>query len=87
MKSHDYWETNGTHNGQPVYCPVNAIGDCPYCDRTGLCHMGMPFEDCDDFACFFESWEDWEGVDNEEGPEDFSEQEIQWAKDTYGYPG
>lgn len=54
------FETNGMHNGEPVYCPVNGW-DCPYYGK-GLCHIKDPIEDCDDFASHFESWEDWEAL-------------------------
>lgn len=56
------WETDGTRNGTPVYCTVNGL-DCPYYDE-GLCHIADPIADCDDFAAFFESWEDWESCDD-----------------------
>ena len=56
------WETDGTRNGTPVYCTVNGL-DCPYYGE-GLCHIADPIADCDDFAAFFESWEDWESCDN-----------------------
>lgn len=73
------WETNGMHNGEPVYCPVNAHGDCPYCDKNNICHISDPVEECDDFNYFFESWEEWENADDvdEDAPEDFSEEEIE----------
>ena len=29
MKNWKEYQTNGLHNGQPIYCPVNAYGDCP----------------------------------------------------------
>ena len=51
-------ESNGQHNGEPVYCTVNGI-DCPYYDK-GICYIADPVEDCDDFAAFFETWEEWE---------------------------
>lgn len=57
----------GTYNGEITYCTVNAYGDCPYCDKNGVCHIDDPIEDCDDFAMFFESWEDWVALDEEEG--------------------
>lgn len=53
-------ETNGMHNGDPIFCPVNAYGDCPYCDQCNICHVADPFEDCDDFSYFFDDWFDWE---------------------------
>ena len=49
----------GTYNGEVTYCPVNACGDCPYCDRDCVCHIDDPMVDCDDWACFYEDWEDW----------------------------
>ena len=82
------WETNGMHNGSPIYCPVNAYGDCPYCDQCNICHIHDPIEDCDDFGSFFESWFDWECADEmaETDPDNsFAEQEIQWAREKYGY--
>jgi hypothetical protein len=55
---------NGFHNDQPVYCPVNCQdeNDCPYA-RMGLCGLETAPDDCDDFAAFFPSWEDWEGAE------------------------
>lgn len=55
------FETDGTHKGQTVYCPVNGW-DCPYCDKNNVCHVADPMEDCDDFAACFDSWEDWESL-------------------------
>jgi len=53
----------GTYKGMPTYCTVNAW-DCPYFkwDEKGYgrCHIDDPVADCDDFASFFESWEEWE---------------------------
>lgn len=51
-------ETNGKHNGETVYCPVNGT-DCPYYEN-GICYIANPIEECDDFGSFYESWEDWE---------------------------
>ena len=56
----------GTYNGEITYCPVNGW-DCPYFEngegsRCGVCHIDDPIEDCDDFACAFRSWEDWESL-------------------------
>lgn len=48
----------GTYNGEPTYCTVNAY-DCPYCDKCGICHIDDPIADCDDFAAFFEDWDEW----------------------------
>ena len=40
-------------------CPVEAIGDCPYCDRQGYCHLEHPKLDCDDYyAAEEEEFED-----------------------------
>lgn len=55
-------ETNATHEDENVFCPVNAYGNCPYCDQCNLCHIGDPMEDCDEFAWFFDSWLDWESL-------------------------
>ena len=56
-------ETNGFRNGQPVFCPVNCQNenDCPYC-KNGCCCLANPSEDCEDFAIFFSSWEEWDAV-------------------------
>lgn len=73
------WETDGTRDGYPVFCPVNAGSDCPYCDKENKCHIADPVKDCDDFSYFFENWIDWlesEDVDPD-APEDFSEEEIE----------
>ena len=51
-------ETNGTHKGETVFCPVN-IWDCPYY-KDGICYVADPIEDCDDFGFVFGSWEEWE---------------------------
>lgn len=56
------WETDGIRNGKPIYCPVNAFGDCPYCDGKLICHIGDPIEDCSDFTAFWESWEEYDEV-------------------------
>lgn len=53
-------KTNATHEGEDVFCPVNAYGDCPYCDQCNLCHIDDPIENCDDFACLFGNWLYWE---------------------------
>lgn len=74
----------GTYNGDYTYCTVNAYGDCPYCDQCGICHIDDPIEDCDDFAAFFENWDEWLDCDDidPDAPED---DEIIWAGDVYGY--
>lgn len=51
-------ETNGTHNGETVFCPINGW-DCPYYE-DGICYVADPIEDCDDFGFVFGSWEEWE---------------------------
>lgn len=53
-------ESNGTRNGSPIYCPVNGW-DCPYF-KSGICYIADPITECDDFATFFESWEDWDNT-------------------------
>ena len=67
------WETDGYRNGDPIYCPVNAYGECPYCDQCNMCHVADPIEDCDDFASFFDSWDDWIKADDvdPDAPTDF----------------
>ena len=56
------WETDGARNGYTIFCPVDAYGDCPYCDHEGICHIADPVEECDDFGAYFESWEEYENV-------------------------
>lgn len=63
MENWKEYQTDGLHNGQPIYCPVNAYGDCPYCDEKGVCRINDPIEECSDFGAFFESWEDWEELE------------------------
>lgn len=77
----------GTYNSDITYCPVNAYGDCPYCDQCGICHIEDPVMDCDDFASFFPTWEDWLAADDvdPDAPTDFSGDEIRWAGDVFGY--
>lgn len=81
------WETDGYHNDKAIYCPVNAYGDCPYCDQCNMCHIADPIEDCGDFAEFFDNWDEWEwsGFVVPDAPTDFSADEIRWAGDVYGY--
>ena len=71
---------NGTCNGETTYCPVNAYGDCPYCDQCNICHIDDPLEDCDDWQMFWRSWDEWFMIDDT-APED----DIHWAGDVYGY--
>lgn len=61
----------GTYNGETTYCTVNAYGECPYCDQCNVCHIDDPMKDCDDFAAFFDSWDEWLSLDdipNDEPP-------------------
>ena len=53
------YESDGTHNGETIYCPVNAW-DCPYCGENNICYIFDPMTGCDDFFSVFESWEEWE---------------------------
>ena len=53
-------ESNGLHNGEPIYCPCNGW-DCPYYEKK-ICYIRDPMEDCDDWAAFWESWEEWENA-------------------------
>lgn len=66
---------NGTFNGDYTYCPVNAYGDCPYCDQCNVCHIADPMEECDDWGCFWDSWEDWLNADDvdPDAPTDFAD--------------
>lgn len=61
-RARDAWA--GTYKTQTTYCPVNAHGDCPYCDKHGICHIEDPFADCDDWcaACGVEDWDEWEAL-------------------------
>ena len=59
------WETDGTRDGKPIYCPSNDF-DCPYYGK-GLCHIAEPEEECDEF-CFVppddeEAYDDYDDVD------------------------
>jgi len=74
----------GTYNGEFTYCPVNGY-DCPYCDKNCVCHIDDPCKDCDDFNFFFPTWADWEGAEEADGPDDFSEEEIEWMMEHAGY--
>lgn len=78
---------NGTYNGDTTYCPVNAYGDCPYCDQCNVCHIADPMEECDDWGIFWSDWDEWVRADdtNPDAPDDFAEDEIKWAGDVYGY--
>lgn len=53
----------GTYNTATTFCPVNAYGECPYCDQCNICHIENPQLDCDDWQVFFDSWAEWEALD------------------------
>jgi len=77
---------NGTYNGDTTFCPVNAYGDCPYCDQCNVCHIDDPMEDCDDWASFWESWDEWLQADVVEDDRDsFADDELRFAHERYGY--
>lgn len=48
-----------------VYCPVNGW-DCPYWRKGGVCVIDNPKEDCDDYAAFWNGWDDEDEDDNED---------------------
>ena len=77
----------GTYNGDTTYCPVNAYGDCPYCDQCNVCHVDDPQEDCTDWQAFWESWNEWitSDVVDPDAPTDFANEEIEWAMNEMGY--
>lgn len=79
----------GTYNGTPTYCPVNAYGVCDYCDQCNVCHIDDPMVDCDDWQMFWDSWFEWETIDwiTSDDRTDFAKEEIEWAKENYGYNG
>lgn len=83
------FETDGKRNGNYIFCTVNAIGDCPYCDKHGVCHIANPIEECDDFGAFWGSWDAYDDADSVDpnAPKDFAEDEIWWARENLGYPG
>lgn len=54
----------GTYNDETTYCTVNAYGTCRYCDQCNVCHIDDPMEDCEDFAMFFDSWDEWLSYDD-----------------------
>jgi len=53
---------NGERNGEPIYCPVNGW-DCPYWRENGKCVIDNPMEDCDDFAFFWDDWDDYDSAE------------------------
>lgn len=76
----------GTYDGEYTYCPVNACGACPYCDKNLICHVEDPVKDCDDWAMFWGDWDEWKKIDwVTEDKDNFAQEEIEWAKENYGY--
>ncbi len=77
----------GTYNGDTTYCPVYAYSDCPYCDQCNVCHIDDPIKNCDDWQYFWDSWDDWFASNyiDPDAPQDFSNEEIEWAMDEVGY--
>lgn len=59
-------KVKGTYDGTPTYCPVNAYGECPYCDQCNICHVDDPQEDCEDWQGFWSSWDEWSFYDADE---------------------
>ena len=53
------YETNGTHKGEFVFCPVNGW-NCPYWGKGNICYRDDPMKNCLDFSYIFKSWEYWE---------------------------
>lgn len=76
----------GTYNGDTTFCPVNAYGDCPYCDQCNVCHIDDPLEDCDDWGAFWSSWDEWLQADIiEDDRGSFVDDELDFAREEYGY--
>ena len=44
-------ESDGTHKGETVFCPVNGW-NCPYW-TNGVCGLDNPIAECDDFAAMY----------------------------------
>ena len=51
---------HNTGKHENVYCPVNGL-DCPYYEK-GICYINDPMDECDDWATFWDSWEEWENA-------------------------
>ena len=47
---------------ESIYCPVNGW-DCPYWRENGKCIIDNPMEDCDDFAFFWDDWDDYDSAE------------------------
>ena len=63
------WETDGTRDGEPIYCLANEF-DCPYYGK-GLCHIANPEEECDEF--YFD----------DEGEVDYDDNDLEMGFDPY----
>ena len=78
----------GTYNGDTTFCPVNAYGECPYCDQCNVCHMPDPLAGCEDWRMFWPTWDEWINADTiTDDREDFAEEEIDIGRIYYGYDG
>ena len=66
-------------NIKHIHCPVNGW-DCPYYTnhpQNGCCSLKYPFEECDDFASFWDEGDDW--IDNDEEAEhEFEPGRVYW---------
>ena len=54
------FESNGLHNGTPVYCPSHDWS-CPYY-YDGRCYIRDAIAECDDFCSEYESWENYHDI-------------------------
>lgn len=66
------FETDGTHNGLNVSCPINDFS-CPYCDVDGHCHISNPLEECNVFGMCYESWDEYEAEEDYDIDDDVDE--------------
>lgn len=48
-----------------IYCPSGAF-DCPYYQKNGVCTIGDPLSECDDFGAYYESYEDYDAEEDGE---------------------
>ena len=55
------YESNGTHKGKTIYCPVNGW-NCPYCDETIFVTLTTRLKNVMTSLVFFESWEEGEAL-------------------------
>lgn len=58
MKIKRIYESDGTHKGVTVFCPVNGW-DCPHWSKGNICRKKDALL-CLDFKLIFGSWEYWE---------------------------